>query len=239
LICSFGTEEYRHLNRSSIFRCSGAGGSGGGAELFTVQPTMSTSFLCSLAADFALVQWTRYVLGLGQPVEDSLLQYCGFTHHTSQGKLSANANCACHHLILERIALAKPLGDFSCRELLQQAGLEPAQFESSALTIGDLHYVSSAICACGEQPVDRFLGTDARLGTCSDCQHRVTPQPFYTSRPTPFGDLAAHQERPLCELGVEQAAWAVVQTGSRGVLLHDGGAGVEPPSSKQEMKVET
>ncbi|MFV2066355.1 MAG: hypothetical protein ACC645_05195, partial [Pirellulales bacterium] len=219
LICSFGPEEYRHLNQSSIFRCSGIGPGDAPSEQINVLPTMSTSFLCSLAADFALTQWSRSTPGLGSPVADTLLQYCGYTHRLTQTELDRNKTCKCGHLILERLGLPKPLAECTSSELAHFAGFEDPTLDGRSLTLGELSYVQSAVCRCDQHRVERFMPRGATLGTCAACDEPITPQPYYTSRPTPGGDLNSQRDRPLKELGGEAAAWAVVQSSERGVLL--------------------
>ena len=219
LICSFGPEEYRHLNQSSIFRCAGIAPGDGPSEQIKVMPTMSTSFLCSLAVDFALTQWTRHTLGLGQRVADTLLQYCGYTHRLTQTELGRNENCNCAHMVLERASLPKTLADCRLSELAHFAGFEDHTLNDRSLTFGALQYVESAVCRCDEHRVDRFLHSGETLGQCTSCDEPITPQPYYTSRPTPGSDLKSQRDRPLKELGGNAAAWAVVQGGERGVLL--------------------
>jgi molybdopterin/thiamine biosynthesis adenylyltransferase len=219
LICSFGPEDYRHLNQSSIFRCTGVDTGARPSEQINVMPTISTSFLCSLAADFALTQWTRHVLNLGQPVADTLLQYCGYTHRLTQAGLARNKNCKCGHMILERVGLPKPLAACTSGELAHCAGFEDQTLAGRSLTLGDLSYVELAVCRCEQHRVERFLPSGETLGTCRACAAPITPQPYYTSRPTPGSELNSQRDRPLQELGAEAAAWAVVQGGERGVLL--------------------
>lgn len=238
LICSFGPEEYRHLNQSSIFRCTGAGDASAPIEQLNVMPTSSTSFLCSLVADLALTQWTRHTLGLGQPVADTLLQYCGYTHRMTQAALGRKKNCRGGHVVLERVGLAKALAECTSGELVHFAGFADPKLEGRSLTLGELSYVQSAICRCGHHPVERFLSSGKTLGTCATCGEQITPQPYYTSRPTPGGDLNSHRDRPLKELGGDAAAWAVVQSGERGVLLRADNSRNASTANNQEAPYE-
>jgi hypothetical protein len=184
-------------------------------------PTMSTSFLCSLAADFALAQWTRHSLGLGQPVVDTVLQYCGYTHRLVQANLAVNGRCRGGHVVLERARLPKPLAECTFTELGQFAGLAAKTLAQSSLTLGQLSYVESAVCGCGPHEVRSFVPGGATLGSCATCAQPISPQPYYSSRPTPGSDLNSQRDWPLKKLGGAVAAWAVVQVGDRGVLLRE------------------
>ena len=234
LICSYGPEEYRHLNRSSIFRCSGIRPGGGPSEQTQVMPTRSTSFLCSLAADFALMQWTRHTLALGQPVTDTLLQYCGYTQRLTQSTLIRNVNCKASHAVLQRAGLPKPLAECTSRELAEFAGLEDHSLDNWSLTLGELSYVRSAICGCREYAVDRFMSSGATLSLCAACAQPIAPQPYYTFRPVPGSEMHAQRDRPLKELGGQTAAWAVLQGGNRGVLLCAATCGNSMSDNQQE-----
>jgi hypothetical protein len=172
-----------------------------------------------LASDFAVTQWTRDTLQLGRPVVDTFLQYCGYTHRVTQAGLDLNGDCKCGHVVLDRVAVPRPLGDYTFRELARLADFEGSALDSLSLTVGGARYVGSAVCRCGGLNVDRFVRVGSTLGRCATCGVEVTPQPFYTSRPTPGGDLNSQRDRPLKEIGGGSEAWAVLQCGERGVLL--------------------
>src|SRR5262249_12041886 len=78
--CGFGIDEWSLLSRQTVFSCAGPDTSRPGwvgrSELSA--PTMSISALCAIAAELAVIQVLRLVLGLGAPVGDDLVQYCGF-----------------------------------------------------------------------------------------------------------------------------------------------------------------
>jgi len=76
--CAFGMEEWRALQAETAFRCE-LTESGEPAREDRNAPTVSVSFLCSLAADLAMVQMFRLVLHLGQPVENTIAEHAGFT----------------------------------------------------------------------------------------------------------------------------------------------------------------
>lgn len=219
LICGFGSEEFRHLNRSSKFPCSGNPATRSRDEQITVTPTMSTSFLCSLAADFAVTQWTRHTLTLGAAVADTFLQYCGYTHHVTQADLVRNRNCRGPHTVLERVQVPNGLAECTFEDLLGIAGFEVAQHDGRSITLGSLCFVRSAICHCAEHRVGLFSNSGEPIGTCVRCREKILPQPYYTFRPTPESELEHDRQRPLKELGAKAIPWAVLHDQDRGVLL--------------------
>ncbi len=231
LLCGFGEDEWRHMNQSSVFSCSGANdGDGtsdiandanGATEHVQIMPTMSTSFLCSLAADLALMQWARYVLTLGRPVADTLLQYCGFTHQTTQAELASNKNCRCDHSVLQRIEAPRPLVECSPSELAGTAGHDGGSLAGVSFTLDALSYVESAVCRCDSHQVDLFMTMGESLPSCGACGEAIVPQPFFTHRATPGHLLNARRDRPLRALGAEQATWAVVRRGASGALIRE------------------
>ena len=122
-------------------------------------------------------------------------------------------------MILERVGLPKALSECTTSELAHFAGFDDHRLDGLSVTLGDLSYVKSAVCRCAEHAVERFLSSGETLGICAVCNEQITPQPYYTFRPTPGSDLNSQQDRPLKELGGQAAAWAVVHGNERGVLL--------------------
>ncbi|MEQ8667822.1 MAG: ThiF family adenylyltransferase [Pirellulales bacterium] len=219
LICPYGSEEYRHLNHESLFSCDG-NGNGQRAQISS-SPTNSTSFLCSLASDFSLTQWMRYVLDLGGDVADTMLHYCGYTHRLHQSPLVSNKHCRSTHAILEQRELPSPVGEFTVADLVRRAGFAEEALESAALTLGEKTFVESAICDCGPRIVSRFVSSGVSLGVCGGCGAGIEPQPYYTFRPTPMVEL--DRKRTLLELDAGDAPWAVLHADGRGVLLRAAG----------------
>ena len=168
-----------------------------------------------------MAQWTRHTLGLGQPVTDTLLQYCGYTHRVTQAELKHNSNCASAHTVLERAAVHEPLEACTTGDLARSAGFDEYALEDLSFTLDKLSYVQSAVCRCDTYPVNRFLLGGETLGRCPACDEAITPQPHYTSRPTSGSDLLSQREQPLMEFGGADVAWAVVSCDQCGVLLHN------------------
>lgn len=215
--CGFGAEELDHLHKETKFMCSGPDGR---PEAHTVAlPTMSTSFLCSLAADLALVQVTRHVLGLGRAVADTMLQYYGYQHRVVVSPLTANPRCGCEHVVWEQAAAPRPLGQHPFGALAAAAGLGPGAANAGlAFVVDDLVFVESACCCARRHPVGQFAPAGAKVGACPACGSRMPPDQFYTHRrpPAALVDL----DRTPAGLGAPTARCILVECGDRRVLLH-------------------
>jgi molybdopterin/thiamine biosynthesis adenylyltransferase len=217
LACAFGPAEWRHLNRETTFSCEGRA-NGRAAGRTVPPPTLSVSFLCSLAADLALTQLLRFALRLGAPLQDAVLEHCGYTHRTVLSPLKRNADCPCDHAGWERASAPRPLADCTARELARLAGLDGgAGAGGISLAVDDMPFVEWGACAaCGQgQRVGRF----GPAGRCADCGGPVEAQPFYTHRAAPAALLRPVLDRPLRELGAAAARAAVVRGAGRAVLV--------------------
>lgn len=212
LACGFGEAEWEHLAGETQFACGGTGNTG--TQTVTTQPTISTSFLCSLAADLAMNQWLRLLLSLGKPVVDAQLQYCGFTHRTGISPLVRNPNCPCQHVRWNHIGLDDSLQNQTLEMLLHRAGLSTSQGMLSTLELDGLEYVESATC-CGKlRPVERFVPHGA-AANCSDCGQTMVTTLFHRHRRVPIhmlpasrtlGDLVGH-EAPSALIESDHAGW--------------------------------
>lgn len=218
LVCAYGAIEWQLVDRAAAFRCGGVDDRA--QTTVGPQPTNSTSFLCALAADLAVMQWTRHRLGLGKAVANTILQYCGFTHHTTQGPLSRKRACRCDHHVMQRGMPPRPLSDCTLRQLSVAArpdGPHPAP--GTSFTLNNLAFVESAACSCGSKPVGKFLRPHAFIGHCLTCGNGILPEPFFSHRPTAASLLGARLDQRLAELTPQPVRWVVVQQGHRRVLF--------------------
>jgi len=188
-------------------------------------PTRSFSYLCGLAADLALNQLLRLVLSLGQPVADTVLEFCGYTNRTVVSALVPNPACRCDHTRFEIVGAPKPLAVSSLAELAQAAGC--AEDNGPVLfRVGEHHWVTRGACACAaDAPVGRFVGEAApRPISCAQCHSLIQPLPFHTFRDFPAPVLGAAFGRPLRRLGAGRARYVLVRAGDRAVLVRDAAA---------------
>lgn len=217
--CGFTTAEWDHLNRETAFRCQGEDGAS--EETTQSRPTMSTAFLCSLAADLTMVQLVRHRLKLGKPVDDSLLQYCGYTHAvTAAAPLKRNPHCPCEHIVWRRATTQSPLSACSLATIADIAGpfLASAAGEEASFRVDQMTWSEAAWC-CGEaHRVGRFVRPGEQLGLrCSSCGKPLSRQPFYLHRWAPAS--SAPLQTPLKELGATRVEYVAVRRGDRAVLV--------------------
>jgi molybdopterin/thiamine biosynthesis adenylyltransferase len=215
--CGFGPAERAHLNRETTFSCEGRT-NGRAAGRTVTAPTRSVSFLCALAADLMLLQLLRYVLKLGSPLPDAVLEHCGYTQRTVLSPLRRNADCPCDHTAWERAAAPRPLADCTPRELRMVAGLGgEAAADVLSLAVDAIPFVERGACAdCGREQEVRRFGVANR---CADCGGLVEAQPFYTHRALPAALLRPLLDRPLGELGAAAAQSVVIHADRRAVLI--------------------
>jgi len=220
-VCGFGEEEWNHLNRQTRFSCEGVRNRHAVPE--THGPvTASFSFLCSLAADLALVQVARFVLNLGEPITDSLTEFCGFTGRSVASSLQRNPHCRCEHVAWSHATPPRPLGDCSLRELSGATGHDcRSQLGGISVSVDDWEYVQACHCpGCGRrQPVQRFLNRSRPPVSCHVCDQPLAPLPFFTHRRVPLDMLGSQVDRPLRCLTPGTPRWVVIHDGDRGVCF--------------------
>ena len=133
-------------------------------------PTMSTAFLCSMAASLGLTQITRHLLGLGEPVVGTFLSWCGYTHETRIAPLKRNPDCPVPHGVWKRVRVAESLHRCTLRELVAAAGVPLGDGKDEAwFTLGGLRFHETIECCGCNQPVGRFGVARGIVGRCSSC----------------------------------------------------------------------
>jgi molybdopterin/thiamine biosynthesis adenylyltransferase len=230
--CGFTAEEWTHLNRSTSFSCEGHRVTTGRATAkVETQPTTSVSFLCSLAADLALMQILRHALGLGAPVVDTVLEYSGYTHRTVASPLKRNPRCPAEHLPWRTATAGRPLADSTLRELAQAAGFAGDDTATrAAFYLGELFFLEWGVChQAHSAPVGRFVAPGESIGSCPCCAGPVRPHPFHSHRPASGRLLDPLLDRPLSEIAPATPAWAVVRGEDEAVLLRNGDQHKEEP----------
>jgi molybdopterin/thiamine biosynthesis adenylyltransferase len=219
LRCAFGLAEEEALNHETTFSCEG--GRAGLAQAGLVgQPTRSVAALCALAAALAGQQLIRWALKLGEPVEDTCLEYNGYRNATFLARLTRNPACAAEHMGWTVARAGRPLAGCTPRELANLAGLNGAA-DKTALAVDGFVFVESAACGCATpSPVGRFVEAgQTALGPCSACGAARQPAPFFTRQSVPLRLLGGASERPLAALGAGDAACVLVRAGGAAVLL--------------------
>ena len=221
--CHYGTEEWNQLNRETIFSCEGhlTGDEGGTTSS---EPTMSTSFLSSMAADLLMTQLMRHVLGLEEPLSDSVVEYCGFNHRSTLTRLRRNPRCPCDHLGWKRVHVGREFPECTVGDLLAVGGFtEGSDLSRYSFSVEGHWFVRKGSCRCGvERDVERFVNASEYAGQCSACGDQIQAWGFFSHQEVPASLLSAHLGRTLGELGAESATAVVVRQGERGAMIKPG-----------------
>ena len=222
LACAFTEEDWRIHDEQTRFSCDGSSRAlvAGPGD---AQPTISTSALCSTAADLAIHQAMRFRLHIGAPVVDTEWLYCGVNHKAEVIALRRNMACRLDHTVFRRVTLQAGLPTQSLGTLLHHAGLSGAN-DSLYCEVQGHQWVSQMRCDCQQgRPVGRFHKTK-RLAPvpCERCGGllHISPLDRY-SRFSP-AMLSSALSAPLQTLGVERACWLLFRTNETAVLLTQG-----------------
>ena len=227
LVCHYGAEEWSAAHGSVRWSCDGAL-RGDQSPLVTTAPTMSVAGLSSLVANLALLLVIRRVLGLGEPLEDSQVDFCAYTNELVTSPLHRNPDCPADHLPCEQRTLPRPLGDFTPRELAKTAGF-PERVSEGPLSfrVGRLSFATDASCGCAEpRPLNRFIAPGPSKRRCETCgeRFRVPPPPGPLIPSVAVQALRAVLDRPLRDLGAHSARFAVLRDNQRAVFLTRNGS---------------
>jgi hypothetical protein len=219
LACGFGTAEWQHVNQT-IFSCQGGDLDDARPQMPNLAATRSTSSLCSLAADLAMMQVLRHLGGLGAPVADTLLEYCGYTHRTAISPLKRNYQCTLEHVRWQRCQMQRELANYTPCELANTALGPVRTADGISLTIERLQFCEAGVCTqCGaRQTVERFIATLRGAGKCAVCGAAMDGLPFYTHRPTPLAVLGKWADRPLHKV-VGRSPESIVVRGPNAAVL--------------------
>lgn len=218
-ICSFTRDELAALDQQVLYSCQGSANATPGAR-YQAQPTASTSFLCNLAADLVVNQLFRHLLGLGKPVTDTLIEYCGYTNETTTTPLTRNPDCRCDHEPFEQMIPPQPtLNECSLNDLVLAANFSGA--DTVTFTVGDEHHhIDAVACSCGyREGADRFARASADLGVCPACRGPLHAEPYPPPRTVAGGQVRSLLGRPLREIGAAGAEWVLVRDDERPVLF--------------------
>jgi molybdopterin/thiamine biosynthesis adenylyltransferase len=220
--CGFGRDEWDHLNRDTAFSCAGADAvrPGRAGRSSPSSPTMSISALCAIAADLAVIQALRLILGLGGTIGDGLTQYGGFRHETTQTPLARNPSCPCEHARWSPQPPPGLLAGCTPGELARRILPDHDRLDACSWTVGGHAFVEAAACCGVVQPIGRFCRAQQPVGACRSCRRPLQAQPFFTHRRVPGSVLGPALERPLGRVGAGRAPWVVVHAPSGAVRFH-------------------
>jgi molybdopterin/thiamine biosynthesis adenylyltransferase len=217
--CGWASSEWDLMNRQAPFSCGGASETSGLAPA-EAPATNSLSALCSLAADLAVIQVLRHLVQLGEPVENTLVEYCGFTHRTVVSPLDRNPKCPLDHTTLAQVVMEEPLHRLSLAQVLHRT-MGRAVGSGVVYEVAGLDWIELAACGCAQPtPVRRFVPRgQPGLSSCPRCSTGRTPLSFHTYRAIGASVLGSAAEVPLQRLGARPVASVLVRAGDAGVLV--------------------
>jgi molybdopterin/thiamine biosynthesis adenylyltransferase len=222
LACGLSAAEWAALERDARFSCEGSHDPSR-AGRWAVPATMSPSFLSAMAADLVASQLLRWLLGLGAPVGDTVVEYNLYSHASVVAPLRRNPRCPCDHA---RIAVKHPdaaLSQRTLREIAGIAGFVGASAETAVcFEVEDWSWVERAACACSSATaLERFVACDdaATPAACAVCGTARRPAPFYSHRRVPASVLGPQLDVRLRDLADRDARWVRVSSPERTILV--------------------
>jgi len=224
--CGYGQMEWGQLARDFRFSCEGhRTGLPASASLET-QPTLSLAHHCGLASVLAMNQLTKLVLGLGKPVGDTLLEYCGYTNASTLSPLQRNANCLCNHTRFAIVRAPMPMKDCSLAMLADAASC-PMDPPNLTFTVDGYSWWTQGSCQCPHPTqVRRFIKPGARGNLrCPKCAQPILPQPLHTYPEVPSSVLGSDALVPLKTLAAGAARYVRIRGREKSALIlaHDDG----------------
>jgi molybdopterin-synthase adenylyltransferase len=215
--CLFGTGEWSQIGSGVQFSCSGEA-----ATRQNPEPTFSLPHLCGLAADLCVQQIIRFVLGLGDPVADTMLTFCGYSNQVSVSRIRRSEFCPCDHRPHVRADVPQRLMESSPADILMAAEIAVGQ---GSIEIPGFQFVESLPCACTPSASSRrFVSVCAKMVRCPECR-QVWPLPldsFHASRGASLHQLGDIGMRtPLRQLGARSVRCVVATSDSRGAILFE------------------
>jgi molybdopterin/thiamine biosynthesis adenylyltransferase len=220
--CTFGAVEWQQLSDQVQFSCDGRL-SGRAAQRISGPPTRSTSHLCSMAADLAINQILRQTLQLGNPVENTVVEYCGITNQTVTSQLERNPNCRCDHTRFRLERSLTPLKAQSFEQVAKEFGFDTTD-SAFTLKVGGAIWIEKGLCQCGPDPVSvqKFiLSGQGHVGTCARCRSHIRVQPFYARDSVSAAVLGKAVATPLMMLGALKVPWLFLRNNDRAILVQD------------------
>jgi molybdopterin/thiamine biosynthesis adenylyltransferase len=212
LACGYERAEWQALEAGARLSCQGDDQDAGVAS--PVAPTMSFAHLCGIAADLAVMELTRHLLGITPADASEVIEYRGVEQALVRTRLAPRHDCPVPHARCTRIGW--DLAQASVAELLERGGCGDAD---ATLSIENHVWSELEICACDRhQRIARFLPDGADLGMCPECNVTRLPHPFGSRREVPLRALTGHLDRTLAELGAISAR-SVYLRGSDGIRL--------------------
>ncbi len=217
--CGFSDHELELMAGEAQFACGGPAADAAEPAI-AGPPTRSFAALSALAASLTVTQLLRLVLGLGEPVADTQLEFCAFTNRAVVSPLPRRRACSCDHTRYRVVRAPRQLAECSLGELAALGGCSAA-VAVPEFTVSHFSWAESGMCTCGRRgKVHRFVAPgETHAGACRRCGKPLHVQPFFIRRPVGAAHVARHLHLPLGELGARGADWALVRDGQAAVFF--------------------
>jgi molybdopterin/thiamine biosynthesis adenylyltransferase len=227
--CGFGETERRQAFNETQFSCEGAI-NGRTASTGTEQPTRSIPSLCSTSSDLAVNQAIRHFLRLGNPVGNTIIEYCGYTNQLITSHLERNPACPCDHT---RITVASSHRDLALCTPARLARSFSFTTSDKSLTIaveGSTWLLrGSCRCALPEQQI-RLVPCGTKVaGRCPRCRSTIQVMPFHAHRSVPFSLLGKAAGKPLSDSGAPAVSRVLLRNADQATLIRNPGTGGRIP----------
>jgi hypothetical protein len=219
-VCGYSRAEWNDLNRQTQFSCEVGGPRALDAKI-SGPPTMSVSFLCSLAADLALAQLLRHTLALGKPIDNTMLEFCMYTHKTAINVLGRNFSCPCDHAHYVQACTLGKISELSLAEIAGIAGYDrQSGLAGVSFKLGNMQYCEQGFCSCSQnQPLRRFFYPGKGMGRCSNCGGEIHPHPFFTFKRVPTALLSDQWDLQLAVMGGKTEKWVMLRGPEQSLIL--------------------
>ena len=220
-VCLFDAEEFQMMTEERVLSCEGFRKSSGDEFGRSRNHTASLQPLCALAGSMAALQAVRLAIGLGPPVQDTLLELCACTWRTIVTPIRRNQNCPCAHERFTLRPVPRALRDCTLADLKRASRLPSANGTPSLITVEGFRWVERGRCGCGgARPLSRLLRiADSTAGRCPRCCKPIHAQPFYSHDAIPPSAATHRQHRTLRSLGAVDCHGVLVRRDTKAVLL--------------------
>jgi len=217
--CGYLARDWDDLNAGTRFSCEG---SADAVPAPTAQATMSFPHLCAIAAQLAVGELFRQLLGLGLADESgagSLLEYCGFHAGTTRTPLLRKRDCPIEHEAWLVRCVEPGVTALTPRELGRVGGYD--DLREVSIRVDHHSFASHTACGCEPHPALGIFHPEGMPlpGPCPACGHERVLHPLYTYREVPGGALSGHLDHSLAELGVRAEPPVLVRGPSGSTLI--------------------
>jgi len=223
LVCAYTEADFQHAAGETKFSCTGPV-AGERPDVLTM-PTMSIAALSAMAANLAVIMVVRLALELGDPIEDCLVEFSGYTGKIVTSPLARNPHCPADHTRWSRRTYPGDLARATLRQVADAAGFDVTRSDGAlSVRVDEYAFAPYASCACPDPSAfNRYVGLGAPIRRCDRCDGGLTADRFSQRNQVAIGLVERRLDRPLESLGAVDVRYAVVGGPDRVVFLRPDG----------------